>query len=75
MALAIGRLSPDDGAVSLVKTMSIKPLQASASFNPEVIALMAVAIERICRSGHLGQHPAAAEAVARKVMELAQGGV
>ncbi|MGP0091755.1 MAG: hypothetical protein ACLPKB_17615 [Xanthobacteraceae bacterium] len=54
--------------------MSIKPLQAGASFNPEVITLMAVAIERTCRSGQLGPHPAAAEAVARKVMELAQGG-
>jgi hypothetical protein len=56
------------------KTMRIKPFLASTSFNPEVITLMAVAFERTCRSLQVRGHAVVPEAVARKVIELAQSG-
>ena len=54
--------------------MPIIPFRSSASFSPEAITLMALAFERTCQSLRVAGQPVRAEAVARKVLELAQAG-
>jgi hypothetical protein len=54
--------------------MLIKPFLPNASFNPEVIALMAVGFENACRSLQISGQMVVPEAVAKKIIELAQMG-
>ena len=51
--------------------MPIIPFRSSTSFSPETITLMARAFERTCQSLRVAGQPVGAEAVARKVLELA----
>jgi hypothetical protein len=56
--------------------MSIKPFlpNANASFDPEVITLMAVAFDKACRSLQGSGQTVTTELVAKKIIELAQKG-
>jgi hypothetical protein len=54
--------------------MPIKQFPPNASFNPEVIALMAVGFEKACRSLQMSGEAVIPEAVAKKIIELARKG-
>ena len=54
--------------------MPIKQFLPNASFNPEVIALMAVGFEKTCRSLQISGQTVVPEAVAKRIIELARKG-
>jgi hypothetical protein len=54
--------------------MPIEPFLPNASFDPEVITLMAVGFERACRSLNISGQKVVEEIVAKKIIELAQKG-
>jgi hypothetical protein len=54
--------------------MPIKQFRPNASFSPEVISLMAVGFEKACRSLQISGQAVVREAVAKKIIELAQKG-
>jgi hypothetical protein len=54
--------------------MPIEPFLPNASFDPEVITLMAAAFKQACRSLHISEQTAVGEIVAKTIIELAQKG-
>jgi hypothetical protein len=56
------------------RTMPIRQFVPNASFNPEVVSLMALGFEKARRSLQLSGQKVVREAVARKIIELTQKG-
>ena len=54
--------------------MNIKPFLPNISFSPEVITLMAVALEKTCHALHSSGERVVEEIVAKKIIELTQKG-